>query len=241
MTPIDAIHQHRRHEAYAGWPTLTAIPNTFVVRQLTYLERLEPSSVDALLSDWEGFAHHASAVAKSAHELIDERRRFPAYAYCDYMTASFGMRSAATFGVKVVAGVLEEPTVTDLAGWADLLGLPPEAARLRPSLARSVEDLVPVAPRVIRSGLKRIMKDRFDAQSGRIGADHTRFEGTHCGCHVSLDVLFAAGWSKHTKQIEPHAAAAAPEHGGHRARWKRVAQVVEGRRAGEVLAQVFDA
>lgn len=225
MTPLHAIQTHRRQQASAGWPILNAIPSTFVVQRLNYLESLSKSDVDALLDAWEAYDRDAEETGKdpsTARAAID---RFPALAaYISDAQATEDRRSASTLSVKLIAGVLQEPGLNTLEDWAAYLHMPPGAARLRPPLACSIDDLVPVPPRTLRSGLKRMLKARFGAESVRIGADHTRFEGSQGGCRVVVDALFAAGWSKMTRQVDPHLSVVSPEGsvtlaGGYEALW----------------------
>lgn len=230
MSPLEAIHAHRRAQSAEGWPILNALPNTFVVKRLLYLESLSAKDVAALLDDWEAYD---CAVADAGNAAQDARATIHAYpAFAAYVAAAQptgDVRGASTLSVKLVAKVLEDPGLSTLQDWAAFLALPPGGERLRPPLARSQDDLVPVPPRKIRAGLKAMMARRFGAESLRIGADHTRFEGSFDGHAVTLDALFAAGWSKATRQVDPHLSVAAPDganglSGGYEALWSIPAQ-----------------
>jgi hypothetical protein len=196
------VRAHLRQQAGAGLPLLRGCPSTASIASIDWIDRL--SSGDRL-----DFAEQLSEVSlaqasnltmtNEAHDALFAR--FPLAG--DFILAKrFGSSGTERrtvdvrrIPVKLLSSILKDERSGGFAGFANtvLLSDMPEARAPASAHAASFAEIVPVAPRRLRRLIGDILKQRFDATSERINAEHTRFSAQVPGGAVLIDVLFARG------------------------------------------------
>jgi hypothetical protein len=198
MIAIDPIHlhAHRRTETAEGWPMLRSCPNTSAVRLVRYLDSLTPSEINVLLNQWEAHDMQPKVDFKTIEEATAALERFPAIvAYNTAITRP--VRSIMTLPIKTVAGSLAD-VGGNLEDWARVLHIEPDGMRLQPPLVESPQDLVPVAPRILRKALAEAASHGFDAEAQKVSPEETWYVSKINDWDVALDVTFVSnkGWNR---------------------------------------------
>lgn len=193
------VRSHLRQQVVADFHFLRGCPSTASIVSIDWLNKL---SHGERLDFAEQLAELSLAQASNTSEPREVLwARFP-------LAGKFMLdRQLGTSGpepktvdvrrlpVKLLSNILKDERHGGFAGFANtvLLSDKPEARAPAPAHAASFAEIVPVAPRRLRQLIGNVLKQRFDAQSERINAEHTRFIAQVPEGVVLIDVLFARG------------------------------------------------
>ena len=161
---------------------------------------MNPKDLNTLFDEWAKYDPLDQSHALSSEEHQKRQAQFTAITILrEAKRHALSDRTVSTLPVKVIAGSVIDPAVGDSAeAWAAYLHLPDEAAEFTTSHADTVEDLVPIPPRSLRSKLRSTAADRFDAVEERVSTEITRHTGQSGDWKIAVDVTFVSnrGWRR---------------------------------------------
>lgn len=166
----------------SGFPLLTGLPNTQVVRFLDQFATLGREARDELVSvlcEW------------SSHNLTSEPPN-PIYERYVQVTAFPEQRGGYRYtGVPLIAALVKEQGSAALADFLRAQCCSELAMQPSPNLVADDADLTPIGIPKLRRLVKKVFTDRFSAVVTDLGSEILRYDGEADGTRLRIEIRYS--------------------------------------------------
>ncbi|HEY2787075.1 MAG TPA: hypothetical protein VGJ05_19090 [Fimbriiglobus sp.] len=179
---VDWLRAEFAAEERAGFPRLSRIPDTRVVKFLDHYASLpsdQKQELAAILADWSSYKFISEPLPQSTYERFAQATAYP--------NRVEGIRYS---NVKLLAGLAKDYGSRGLAGWFQSRGVGRLALKPPDNLLPSIAELVPIRIPKLRKLVHAAMADAFSPVATDIGSGFWRYDGKMSGTPIRLQIRF---------------------------------------------------